>query len=282
MSRERELVAVVDAEIDDGGSETGSGAPAKSARTLELALGVQIRLFRRQHDLSVSDLAGAAGISTGMLSKIENGQISPSLSTLQAIAAALGTPISSLFSTFEDRQDCSFVKAKQGAIIERRGTKSGHVYELLGHALGGQIAVEPFLITLQKDAAPHTSFQHALGFVSDEAVAQIALGLNLSRADVHGVVTFYHDFRHAPAGRTVVKLCQAEACQARGGRAVTAHAEACLGVKLGQSTADGAVTLEPIYCLGLCASGPAGLVGDQPVARLDAARVELLLDGVTA
>ena len=124
--------------------------------------------------------------------------------------------------------------------------------------------------------------QHALGFVSDEAVAQIALGLNLSRADVHGVVTFYHDFRHAPAGRTVVKLCQAEACQARGGRAVTAHAEACLGVKLGQSTADGAVTLEPIYCLGLCASGPAGLVGDQPVARLDAARVELLLDGVTA
>ena len=124
--------------------------------------------------------------------------------------------------------------------------------------------------------------QHALGFVSDEAVAQIALGLNLSRADVHGVVTFYHDFRHAPAGRTVVKLCQAEACQARGGRAVTAHAEACLGVKLGQSTADGAVTLEPISCLGLCASGPAGLVGDQPVARLDAARVELLLDGVTA
>jgi transcriptional regulator with XRE-family HTH domain len=141
--------------------ETGSSAPAKSPRTLELALGVQIRLFRRQHDLSVSDLATAAGISTGMLSKIENGQISPSLSTLQAIANALGAPISSLFSTFEDRQDCSFVRAKQGVIIERRGTKAGHVYELLGHALGGAIAVEPFLITLRKDAAPHPSFQHA-------------------------------------------------------------------------------------------------------------------------
>lgn len=171
MGRGREPAALTVDEVNGDGPapaaedvagelQTGSGAPARSARTLELALGVQIRLFRRQHDLSVSDLAGAAGISTGMLSKIENGQISPSLSTLQAIATALGTPISTLFSTFEDRQDCSFVKAHQGVVIERRGTKSGHVYELLGHALGGAMAVEPFLITLQKDAAPHTSFQH--------------------------------------------------------------------------------------------------------------------------
>jgi transcriptional regulator with XRE-family HTH domain len=159
MSRVLEPAIPLDTDI--GEVETVSSAPAKSARTLELALGVQIRAFRRQHDLSVSDLASAAGISTGMLSKIENGQISPSLSTLQAIANALGTPISSLFSTFEDRQDCSFVKAKQGVIIERRGTKSGHVYELLGHALGGAVSVEPFLITLEKDAAPHPSFQHA-------------------------------------------------------------------------------------------------------------------------
>ena len=134
-------VVVLGGDEPDTGPATGSGAPAKSARTLELALGVQIRLFRRQHDLSVSDLAGAAGISTGMLSKIENGQISPSLSTLQAIASALGTPISTLFSTFEDRQDCSYVRANQGVVIERRGTKSGHVYELLGHALGGAVAV---------------------------------------------------------------------------------------------------------------------------------------------
>ena len=157
----RMLEPVASPETDVAEAESISSAPGKSARTLELALGVQIRAYRRQHDLSVSDLASAAGISTGMLSKIENGQISPSLSTLQAIAAALGTPISSLFSTFEDRQDCSFVKAKQGLIIERRGTKVGHVYELLGHALGGAVAVEPFLITLQKDAAPHPSFQHA-------------------------------------------------------------------------------------------------------------------------
>jgi transcriptional regulator with XRE-family HTH domain len=160
MARDREPVASPIVE-QPASAETGSNAPAKTVRTLELALGVQIRLFRRQHDLSVSDLASAAGISTGMLSKIENGQISPSLATLQAIATALGTPISSLFSNFEDRQDCSFVRAKQGVIIERRGTKSGHVYELLGHALGGAVAVEPFLITLQKDAAPHTGFQHA-------------------------------------------------------------------------------------------------------------------------
>ena len=160
------------------GAETGSNAPAKMARTLELALGVQIRLFRRQHDLSVSDLASAAGISTGMLSKIENGQISPSLSTLQSIANALGAPISSLFASFEERQDCSFVKAKQGVIIERRGTKSGHVYELLGHALGGAMAVEPFLITLERGAVPHTSFQHGgvefLYMLSGEVVYQHA------------------------------------------------------------------------------------------------------------
>ena len=160
MARGQAPVPLTTVEIIDG-VETCSSAPAKMARTLELALGVQIRLFRRQHDLSVSDLANAAGISTGMLSKIENGQISPSLSTLQSIAAALGTPISSLFTTFEDRQDCSYVRADQGVLIERRGTKSGHVYELIGHALGGAVTVEPFLITLQEDAAPHTSFQHA-------------------------------------------------------------------------------------------------------------------------
>lgn len=96
-----------------------------------------------------------------MLSKIENGQISPSLATLQAIAGALGVSITNLFAAFEDRRDCSFVRAKQGVVIERRGTKVGHVYQLLGHALGGDIVVEPFLITLKKDAVPYTAFRHA-------------------------------------------------------------------------------------------------------------------------
>jgi transcriptional regulator with XRE-family HTH domain len=140
---------------------TGSGAPVHADRSLERAIGAQVRLLRRAHDLSVSDLASAASISTGMLSKIENGQISPSLSTIQAIAAALAVPITNLFAAFEERRDCSFVRADQGVVIERRGTKVGHVYQLLGHALGGDIVVEPFLITLQKDAVPYTSFRHA-------------------------------------------------------------------------------------------------------------------------
>ena len=146
-----------------GGSEitTGSNAPTQAPRTLERALGGQIRNLRRQHDLSVADMAAAAGISTGMMSKIENGQISPSLSTLQALAAVLSAPLSSLFSAFEERQDCSYVPAGQGVRIGRRGTKVGHLYELLGHTPGGDVVVEPYLITLQEDAVPYTGFQHA-------------------------------------------------------------------------------------------------------------------------
>jgi uncharacterized cupin superfamily protein len=96
-----------------------------------------------------------------MLSKIENGQISASLTTLQAVAGALAVPMSALFASAEERRDCSVVRANQGVIIERRGTKVGHVYQLLGHALGGgDIVVEPFLITLREGAAPYTTFQH--------------------------------------------------------------------------------------------------------------------------
>jgi transcriptional regulator with XRE-family HTH domain len=145
----------------EGELATGSGAPAATHRALERAIGGQVRRLRRQLDLSVSDLAGAAGISTGMLSKIENGQISPSLGTLQSIAAALGAPMTGLFSAFDENRDCSYVKAGQGVVIERRGTKVGHVYQLLGHALGGDMVVEPYLITLREGAVPYTGFQHA-------------------------------------------------------------------------------------------------------------------------
>lgn len=140
---------------------TGSGAPDTAGRTLEQALGIQIRGIRRQLDLTVSDLASAAGISVGMMSKIENGLISPSLSTLQAITSALNVPMSQLFSTFEENRDCSFVRAGEGVKIERRGTKAGHQYQLLGHALGGELVVEPYLITLSEEAVPYTGFQHA-------------------------------------------------------------------------------------------------------------------------
>jgi transcriptional regulator with XRE-family HTH domain len=141
---------------------TVSNAPPPSdTRTLERALGSQIRQLRQRQNLSVSDLASAAQISTGMMSKIETGQISASLSSLQSIAAALSVPMSALFAAFEDQRDCSYVKADQGVIIERRGSKVGHIYQLLGHALGGDIMVEPYLITLEKEAAPYTAFQHA-------------------------------------------------------------------------------------------------------------------------
>ncbi len=142
------------------GLQTGSGAP-EAERSLEQAIGQRIRAIRRELDLTVSDLAGSAGISVGMLSKMENGLISPSLASLQSIATALNTPISSLFTTFEEKRDCSYVRAGQGLQIDRRGTKVGHLYELLGHALGGDVAVEPYLITLSEDAVPYTGFRHA-------------------------------------------------------------------------------------------------------------------------
>ena len=121
------------------------------------------------------------------------------------------------------------------------------------------------------------AIQARFGWIRDEAVPLIAQVLNLSRAEVHGVLTFYHDFRRSPPGRHVLKLCQAEACQARGSRGVTAHAEARLGVAIGETTADGAVSFEPVYCLGLCASGPAALVDGVPVARLDAQAMDRLI-----
>jgi transcriptional regulator with XRE-family HTH domain len=140
---------------------TGSNAPADVPRKLEKALGIHIRNLRRQKDLSIAGLAEAAAISGGMLSKIETGQISASLGTLQSISSALGIPMSSLFTEFEDRRDCSFVKDGQGVVIDRRGTKAGHVYSLLGHALRGNVAVEPYLIELREGSAPYTEFRHA-------------------------------------------------------------------------------------------------------------------------
>ncbi|MCA1394979.1 cupin domain-containing protein [Bradyrhizobium sp. BRP56] len=140
---------------------TGSSAPVASDRSLERALGAKIRDTRREQDLSVNDLANAANISGGMLSKIENGQISPSLSTLQSIAQALTVPLSRLFAASEERRDCSFVRAKQGVVIERRGSKVGHVYQLLGHVNDDDVVVEPYLITLKEGAEAYTEFQHA-------------------------------------------------------------------------------------------------------------------------
>jgi formate dehydrogenase subunit gamma len=124
--------------------------------------------------------------------------------------------------------------------------------------------------------------QAALGYIPDQAVPAIAHGLNLSRAEVHGVVTFYHDFRRAPAARHVITLCRAEACQARGGRAIEAAVAERLGVAMGETRADGQVALEAVYCLGLCAIGPNAMVDGAPVSRLDAARLESIATAVGA
>jgi formate dehydrogenase iron-sulfur subunit len=121
------------------------------------------------------------------------------------------------------------------------------------------------------------ALQEAFGYVPEAAVPMVAQKLNLSRADVHGVVTFYHDFRHQPAGCHVVKLCRAEACQAAGSEALAAHAEARLGVATGGTAADGSCTLEAVYCLGLCSMGPSALIDGRVVAQLDAPRLDALL-----
>ena len=116
------------------------------------------------------------------------------------------------------------------------------------------------------------ALQEAFGYVPEPAIPMVAVALNLSRAEVYGVFSFYHDFRKQPAGRHVLKLCRAEACQAAGGDALAARAEAKLGVAIGNTTADERVTLEPIYCLGLCATAPSAMLDSRIVGRLDEAR----------
>jgi formate dehydrogenase subunit gamma len=124
--------------------------------------------------------------------------------------------------------------------------------------------------------------QAEFGYVPQEALPAMATGLNLTKAEVHGVMSFYHDFREAPPGAHVVKLCRAEACQAMGADALADHARAHLGVDFHGTTADGKVTLEPIYCLGLCACAPAALVDGRVVGRVDNARFDALIEGCRA
>jgi formate dehydrogenase subunit gamma len=112
--------------------------------------------------------------------------------------------------------------------------------------------------------------QAEFGYVPQESLPVIARELNLSRAEVHGVVTFYHHFRDHPTGRHVLKLCRAEACQSMGGDEVAERIKALLGIDFHQTTVDGAVTLEPIYCLGLCSCAPAAMLDGELHGRIDA------------
>jgi transcriptional regulator with XRE-family HTH domain len=140
---------------------TGSNAPVEIDGSLESQIGNEVRRLRKDLELTVAELGASAGISTGMLSKIENGSISASLGTLNALSRALNVPISRFFRETEERRDCSFVEAGAGVHIERRGTKSGHHYQLLGHSIHGEVGVEPYLITLNADAEPYSNFRHA-------------------------------------------------------------------------------------------------------------------------
>jgi len=119
--------------------------------------------------------------------------------------------------------------------------------------------------------------QEAFGYIPDAAKPQIAEALNLSRAEVHGVVSFYHDFRSEPAGRHTLKICRAEACQAMGGEANVRRAQDVLGIEMGGTTPNGIATLEAVYCLGLCACAPAAMIDGRPVGRVDRDVLDTLL-----
>lgn len=133
-----------------------------SERNLETAIGREVRALRRQQGLTVADLASITGLSIGMLSKIENGNTSPSLATLQALSHAFSVPITTLFKGFEERREAQHVKAGDHIEVERRGTRAGHQYNLLGHigSNASGVVVEPYIITLSTEADTFPTFQH--------------------------------------------------------------------------------------------------------------------------
>ena len=133
---------------------------ATPANQLEIAIGQQVRVFRKQLHMTVAEVASQADLSPGMLSKIENGLTSPSLATLKALSGALNVPVTAFFRKYEEERDATFVKAGQGLNIERRGTRAGHQYQLLGHTVGKQIFVEPYLISLTEESDVFPLFQH--------------------------------------------------------------------------------------------------------------------------
>ncbi|WP_020395774.1 formate dehydrogenase subunit gamma [Thiolinea disciformis] len=121
------------------------------------------------------------------------------------------------------------------------------------------------------------AIQAEFSYIPEQAIPLIAQGLNLSRAEVHGVISFYHHFRTTPAGKHSLQICRAESCQAMGSRELEAHAKASLGIDYHQTTTDGAITLEPVYCLGNCACSPSVRVDDEIQGRMDAAQLDALI-----
>lgn len=134
---------------------------AAQGKFLEQAIGREVKRYREKLGLTIAELAKAAEMSAGMLSKIENGATSPSLASLQALGRALAVPVTAFFKSYEEIRDATFVKAGQGLTIERRGTRAGHQYQLLGHSPHGPVMVEPYLITLTHQSDVFPTFQHA-------------------------------------------------------------------------------------------------------------------------
>ncbi|HQT38721.1 MAG TPA: formate dehydrogenase subunit gamma [Acidocella sp.] len=141
-------------------------------------------------------------------------------------------------------------------------------------------SVEAIIVAHQNLEGPLLPILHSIqeecGFISEDAMRLVASKLNITRAEVYGVVSFYHDYRQEPAGRHVLKLCRAEACQSMGGEENAAKLLARLGLDWGETTPDGRLTVEPIYCLGLCACAPSAMLDGELHARLDAAGLEAL------
>lgn len=158
-------------------------------------------------------------------------------------------------------------------MVQAQGTEvSARTAEIVERLAGLEGPLLPILHEVQAD----------FGYLPQESLTVIAHALNLSRAEVHGVASFYHDFRKAPAGRHVLKLCRAEACQSMGSDAVAERIKRLLGIDFHQTTLDGAVTLEPVYCLGLCACAPSAMLDGEVIGRLDAAKADEILAEVRA
>ncbi len=147
----------------------------------------------------------------------------------------------------------SFDTSKIQSILDELSAQSG--------------ALLPILHAVQAEA----------GYVPSDAIPLIADALNLSRAEIHGVITYYHHFRQEPAGKHVVQICRAEACQSVGSEALAEHAVKQIGCDFHETTKDGSITLEPVYCLGQCACGPAIMINDDVHARVDPAKLDKLL-----
>jgi formate dehydrogenase subunit gamma len=147
---------------------------------------------------------------------------------------------------------------------------TARVEEILSAHKGMEGPLLPILHAIQAD----------FGHIPQAALPLIAQNLNLSKAEVHGVMSFYHDFRETPAGTHMLKLCRAEACKSMGGDRVAAHAQKEMGIEWHETTRDGRITLEPVFCLGLCACAPAAMVDGKLVGRVDEAKIDALIGGL--